>query len=455
MSRFEDTIVGPATAPGEAGVGILRLSGPRALAVATAIFRPKGQFPPQSWRFYFGWVFDQDREIDEALMVYMQGPKSYTAEDVVEIHCHGGGVILKKIIQLTLNQGARLASPGEFTQRAFVNGRIDLTQAEAVGDMVRAKTERALNMVVNQLKGALYRRINELKEEVAWVLALVNAGIDFPEEDVVFSHQEEITAKLQRVESALATLVASAEGAMALKEGFRLVLVGRPNVGKSSLMNALLQEARAIVTDIPGTTRDSIAESLQIEGVPIRLVDTAGLRETQDRIEIEGIERSWAEMEAADLVLWVVDASDPDFTLSLPEAELSREIPKLLVFNKMDRAATAPAVPAEWAALERIEMSAKEAEDVERLRERIYCYITGRYGELAEDALLTNLRQQEAAAKAEAAVGHALENVSSGTGEEVLSLDLAEALDALGEIVGETTPDDMMNRIFENFCIGK
>lgn len=455
MSRFLDTIVGPATAPGEAGVGIVRLSGSRALEIALEMFRPKAAGELKPWRMYYGEVIDGGRALDEALFVFMKGPKSYTAEDVVEIQGHGGGVVLQKIIELALKRGARLAKAGEFTERAFVNGRIDLTQAEAVGDLVRAKTERALNLVVNQLKGALYRKIDALKEEVAWALALVNAGLDFPEEEVVFAHKEEIETRLKGVESDLGRLVASTQGSMTLTEGFRLVLLGRPNVGKSSLMNALLEEARAIVTDIPGTTRDSIAESFQIQGVPIRLVDTAGLRETQDLIEQVGIERSWAEMEAADLILWVVDASDPDFTLSLPEQELSRQVPRLLVLNKTDRIKTVAQVPDEFIGLERIDLSAKRVPDIERLKERIFGFITGRLGDLGEDAALTNLRQKEAAAQAQALVGHALESLSRGAGEEVLSLDLAETLSALGEIVGETTPDDLMNRIFSNFCIGK
>jgi len=453
MSRFNDTIVGPATAPGEAGVGIVRLSGSQALEISQRFFKPKSKQRPQPWRMMFGEILEDGRTVDEALWVFMKGPKSYTAEDVVEIQCHGGGLIMKKILELCLAEGARLANPGEFTERAFLNGRIDLTQAEAVGELVHAKTDKALSMVINQLKGKLHHRILELKTEISWVLALLGASIDFPEEDVVFAHQKEIREKLESAQAGVTQLLSTAKAGQTLQEGFSLVIVGRPNVGKSSLLNGLLNQSRAIVTDIPGTTRDSISEEFQIQGVPIRLVDTAGLRQTEDQVEKLGIRRSLSELETADLMLWVVDSSDPNFEL---EADLEAvNAPILLVLNKQDLSTTAVELPERWKHLDPVSISAHQTESIERLKEAIFGYITGLIGPLHEESMLTNLRQEQAAQKGLGSIHQAINALESGVGEELLSLELIETLSALGEIVGETTPDEMLGQIFSNFCIGK
>jgi len=453
MSRYTDTIVGPATAPGEAGVGIVRLSGADALGIAWQVFRAKSGAQPQPWRMMYGEVIENDQVVDEALMVYMKGPKSYTAEDVVEIQCHGGGLILKKILELCLSLGARIAGPGEFTERAFLNGRIDLTQAEAVGDLVHAKTDKALSMVINQLKGNLHERILDLKGDISWVLALLGASIDFPEEDVVFAHQKEIREKLGIAQSGVQRLLSTAKAGQTLQEGFSLVIVGRPNVGKSSLLNGLLNQSRAIVTDIPGTTRDSISEEFQIQGVPIRLVDTAGLRETEDQVEKLGIKRSLSELAKADLMLWVVDGAQPNFDL---EADLaSVEAPLLMVLNKDDLTTQPVEIPSLYKDTDKIALSAHLPQDIDRLKERIFRYITGVIGPVHEDSMLTNLRQEQAAQKGLDSINQAIVALESGAGEELLSVELVETLAALGEIVGETTPDEMLGQIFSNFCIGK
>ena len=459
MGRFDDCIVGPATAPGEAGGAGVRLSGPGALAIASKFFFPKHQGPLKTWQLYYGWLKVKDKTLDEALLAWFKAPKSYTAEEVVEIQSHGGGLITKKIIELCLEAGARLARPGEFTMRAFVNGRIDLTQAEAVGDLIAAKTERALEMVVNQLKGRLYEKIQALKEEVGWALALVNASLDFPEEEVVFSKQGELLARLNPVKQKMEKLLETAQKAQILREGYRLVLAGEPNVGKSSLLNGLLEEARAIVTNLPGTTRDPIAESLSIEGVPVRLVDTAGLRPTTDIIEAQGIEKTLNEVAKADLLLWVIDGSDPHWELALPpliEAQAqSHQMKRLLVLNKMDLADSSPQVPAHLKNLEQVEISALEEEGLAKLKAKIGEFIKGHLGELSEDSMLTNLRQEQAARLGLEAIKGALAALKMGEGEELLAIDLSQCLTHLGEIVGETTPDDLLERIFSNFCIGK
>ena len=453
MTPFDDTIVGPATAPGEAGVGIVRLSGPLSLSILQSFFSAKNPSSLRPWRLAYGFVLDQGQPLDEVLAVYMKPPKSYTAELVVEIFCHGGGLILRRVIELCLAQGARLAGPGEFTQRAFVNGRIDLTQAEAVGDLVRVKTDLGLHLVINQLKGKLYQRILALKEQLSWVLALLGASIDFPEEDVVFAHQEEITAKLTAARADLWALVQSAKGGRTVTEGYKLVLAGRPNVGKSSLLNGLLEEDRAIVTAIPGTTRDTLEESFSVGGVPVKLVDTAGLRDTEDLIEQMGISRSVGQLAQADLMLWVLDASAPDY--HLPPEVLELRLPKLLVYNKADLVTQPPLPPAEWAQAQTISLSALSRSDLERLKAKLFALITTQVGPLSESGALTNLRQEEAAKRALSALDQGLQALKEGAGEELLSLELSLVLGALGEIVGETTPEEMLNRIFGSFCIGK
>ncbi|PCI27929.1 MAG: tRNA uridine-5-carboxymethylaminomethyl(34) synthesis GTPase MnmE [SAR324 cluster bacterium] len=459
IANYHDTIAGIATAPGEAGVSIIRLSGESALEVAEKLFRSKKGTSVAELKnrlLTYGWVVKEEKTIDEALLCVMRGPHSFTAEDVVEIHCHGGSFLTRSILELALAHGARLATPGEFTQRAFLNGRIDLTQAEATNDLIQAKSTLGLEMVVNQLKGKLYQKIMDFKEQISWVLALVNAGIDFPEEDVVFSHLEEIKSKLSHVAVELKQLIHSADTGIMVREGYKVVLVGEPNVGKSSIMNALLGEARAIVTKIPGTTRDTIEESCIIEGIPISLTDTAGIRETDDFVEKEGINRSFSAMTKADLILWVIDMESPTFTMALPEEVTERKVPVLLVTNKSDLVeAVELTLPTAIQNYPKIAISAKKEQEIDRLKQKIFQFISGKVGALAEDTMLTNLRQKQASEAALLALQEATQALEDGMGEEFLTVDLTQTLHALGDIVGETTPDDMLNRIFSQFCIGK
>lgn len=303
---YSDTIAGVATAPGQAGVAIIRISGPEAIAIGNQLFRPaQGQLLSEQGarKLTYGWVQEGKKDLDEALACVMPGPHSFTAEDVVEIQAHGGIYLSRRILELCLTSGARMARPGEFTQRAFINGRIDLTRAEAIGEITSAKTALALEMSINQLKGRLYESIQKLKEKIAWAHSLINAGIDFPEEDVVFTHADEIRKRLLEVAQDLQQMLERAKGSMMVRSGFKAALTGRPNVGKSSLLNALLEEDRAIVTDIPGTTRDLIEESIDLDGIPLVLSDTAGIRETKDQIEQIGITKSLQAVKEADLIL--------------------------------------------------------------------------------------------------------------------------------------------------------
>jgi tRNA modification GTPase len=403
-----------------------------------------------------GWIEREGSPVDEVLAVAMAGPRSYTGEDVAELHCHGGPLVLRTVLEMALEAGARLAEPGEFTRRAFLNGRIDLTRAEAIGDIVRAGSALGLRVSAQQLRGRLYEAIAALREEVARVAALVAAGIDFPEEDVVFAHRAELTGRLRGVQERLAALLAGAGRGRILREGLAVAIVGRPNVGKSSLLNALLRENRAIVSELPGTTRDTVAELAEIGGLALRLVDTAGIRASVDRLEAEGVTRARAALAQADLALLVLDGAEP---LTAEDEVLLGEVnpaATLAVVNKQDRlGGRAPDWMERLAGLPAVILSARSGEGVERLEAALRRWALSDERPLLEDAMITNLRQEQAARQAAEAVGGALAALEAGLGDELLALDLERVLAALGDIVGETTADDLLHRIFAEFCIGK
>ena len=459
VTNYDDTIAGISTAPGIAGISIIRISGETAFQAVDRLFRSKkytdvAQIPDKT--IAYGWIEKEGKPIDEVLLSIMHQPHTFTAEDIVEIHCHGGTYISQTILKMVLEQGVRLANPGEFTQRAFINGRIDLTQAEAINDMIHAKSALGLELVVNQLKGKLYDRIKSVKEKLSWVLALVNAGIDFPEEDTVFANRNEIADRLNAVEAELENLIRTAETGIKIREGYQIVLVGKPNVGKSSILNGVLKESRAIVHQMPGTTRDTVEESATIEGIPISIVDTAGIHETEDQVEQEGITRAFSAMNRADLILWVVDTTAPSFDLEDFEQASINGKPLMLVLNKTDLSqADVDVIPDRWKDLPCISMSALKESDLQLLRKEIYEFLTGNRGILPEETMLTNIRQKQSTENALNVLKQAKEAIAAGLGEEYLAVDLSQTLDALGEIVGETTPDDMLNQIFSQFCIGK
>ena len=455
----EDTIAAIATPIGIGGVGIVRLSGNKAVDLVTPFFRAAAGgvlADAESHRLMYGWFYDDDEPVDEVMVVVMRAPRSYTREDVVEIHCHGGPLVLRTVLEKVCGSGARLAEPGEFTMRAFFNGRIDLTRVEAVADIVHARSQAGLQVTANQLRGRLYEAIQALREEAARVAALVEAGIDFPEEDIVFAHREEIQQRLEKCRETLERLLATAEHGRIMREGMPTAIVGRPNVGKSSLLNALLRENRAIVTEVPGTTRDTLEEAAEVGGVVLNLVDTAGIRETEDVVEKEGISRSMQAMARAELVLLVLDGAMD----LMPEDEaLLEKTPvgaTLVVLNKKDQmTADSPGWVEKLGGLPQVTVSAKTGEGLEALENWIGEWAFQGTRPAAEHALLTNLRQKAAAEKAMEAVMKALEGLAQGGGDELLSVDLQQLLQALGEIVGETTADDLLNRIFAEFCIGK
>ncbi len=455
-----DTIVAISTPLGIGGIGIVRVSGPQAQAIAGEIFRRKeGKGPFLSHRFYLGEILRPEDQmvLDEVLLVFMRQPKTYTREDVVEIQCHSGLLVLQEILQIILRKGARIAQPGEFTQRAFLNGRIDLTQAEAVIDLISSKTKYSLELANRQRTGQLAGAMGEMKKKLMELLAFLEAGLDFPEEDIPELSPPEIFRRIQDVQNRLEGLLHSYEEGKVYREGISAAIIGKPNVGKSSLLNSLLMADRAIVTDIPGTTRDVIEEMASIGGVPLRLMDTAGMRPAQDVIEEEGVRRTRECLSQADLAIWVVDGSTP---LSPEDLDILLQIrgkKTVIAVNKNDlpqhfplenlreRIPGAPAVP----------ISALLNIGLDLLKKTIRAVILDGRGEPSSEVILTNFRHKQALEKARESLSRALGGSKANLPGEFIAMDLGEALKALGEIVGEATSDEILEKIFSQFCIGK
>ena len=452
-----DTIVAPATPPGEGGVGIVRLSGPRAQQLLAAVFRGRIAPPAMaSHRLYHGRLCRPDGPaLDEVLAVVMRAPHSYTGEDVVEVHCHGGSLLMRAALDLFLAAGARLAAPGEFTQRAFLNGRLDLAQAESVAALIGARSEQAARAALAQLDGRLSTCLHRYSSELRELLTLLEAHIDFPDDDLGSLDEVAVQARAQAVRSAMAELLATFDTGRALREGVSVLILGRPNVGKSSLLNALLGEARAIVTDIPGTTRDTVEEQLVLGGIPLRLVDTAGVRDTDDPIEQEGVRRASAKAEAADLVLLVIDQSQPLQAEDRMAMALAPPLRTVLVRNKSDLPSGCEVAELTGFARQ-VAVAAKGGHGLAELEAAVLGFFAGGAGAApGGGVILTERRHREALLGALAAVDRLLAAGAHGQPLECRALELREALAALGLITGETTPDDILNEIFGRFCIGK
>lgn len=453
---LEDTIAAISTPVGEGAIGIVRINGVDAVRIADTIFKSKKGKTPSNFRSFtthYGYIYEKAAVIDEALLTLMRAPKSYTKEDMVEISCHSGIVPLRKTLELVLNNGARLAEPGEFTKRAFLNGRLDLTQAEAVLDIIRSKTEASLRMALGQLSGQLSSRLNNIKEGLLAVLANIEASIDFPDEDIEIISEANIRGRLEILKGDLAKLLESADGGIVLREGLTCVICGKPNVGKSSLLNALLQCERAIVTHVPGTTRDAIEDFANINGIPFKLVDTAGIAPTEDVVEREGILRSRERIEQSDLILLVLDASadmtDEDRILLSD----TKDRPRILVINKIDLPRKIDLSPLEKNIL--VEISAKEGNGIDELKKKIEKTVWGGRVAAPEGAAITNLRQKQALKSASQAIERADRTIEENFSPELIAIELKEALDSIGEITGEIVTDDILDRIFSQFCIGK
>ncbi|HEY85111.1 MAG TPA: tRNA uridine-5-carboxymethylaminomethyl(34) synthesis GTPase MnmE [Chloroflexi bacterium] len=456
MLSLDDTIAAIATPLGNGGVGIIKLSGPGALKIAQQIFKPKrGDLMLKPRYLHYGQIMRpaSGELIDEALIAYMPAPHSYTAQDVVEIQAHGGTVALQEILQLTLSLGARSAEAGEMTMRAFINGRLDLTQAEAVLDVIEARTAASLRVATQQLGGSLSKKVSAARQQLVAILAYLEATIDFVEEDILL---ENIIPPLKGAVGEIETLAASAARGLIYRQGIQTAIVGKPNVGKSSLLNALLRGERAIVTHIPGTTRDTLEETANIGGVPLILVDTAGIRaQTDDAVEQIGIERSRAALSRADLALMVVDSSQPLTQGDWEIEKLLRQKPALLVLNKIDLPQAHPTPDDFLPGIPQIPMSALTGEGLETLEKIIIEQVTGGKVIASDVALVSNPRHQALINRAIDHTQMAIQAQVEGLSPDLVSIDLREAVDALGEITGETATEDLLDTIFSKFCIGK
>jgi len=422
---LEDTIAAIATPSGHSGIGIVRMSGKRSFPIAQRIFQPpegKKVNWSSSFRIYYGWIVDPDtgNRVDEVLLTLMRAPKTYTREDIVEINCHGGPVPLRRTLELTLKLGARLAEPGEFTKRAFLRGRIDLVQAESVLDIIQARTEKSLEAALNALGGKLSQKIFLLKGKMVDLLSYLEAEIDFSSEDLEFLSRRDKEERLKEILKDVDSLLEATKMGQVYKEGVKAVIVGKPNVGKSSLLNTLLQRERAIVSYVPGTTRDTIEEMVNIKGFPVWIADTAGLKETKNIIEKEGIARTHLKMEEADIVL-------------LRKEEISSFSP----------------------GREIVEISATKEINIDKLKEKLANFVLKKAVPRDSDLLVMNLRQKKTLEETREGVKRALGAIKQGLSEELVAFDLREGIDRLGQITGEVVTDEILDHIFSHFCIGK
>lgn len=447
-----DTIAAIATPPGDGGVAIVRISGLQAIGVATQVF--SGPVPTyKTHTVHYGQILDADKTVvDNVLLLVMRGKNSFTGEDTVEVHCHGGRLITKKVLQTILQAGARAAKPGEFSFRAFINGKIDLAQAEAVQELILAKNEHALNAAEEQLQGRLSKKISDFQIQITEYAAILEAAVDFPDEGLEFITTEELIAGLQGLCKQMRDLADSFHNGRVIRDGISICFAGRPNVGKSSLMNALLDKERAIVSPIPGTTRDTLEDDMRLGGLNLRLIDTAGIRHTDEVIEQEGVRRSKKAIASSDLILCLLDLSTG---LHSEDEMILSELPKhktILTWNKKDIASHSPETldfP------HSIAISAKDKLGIDELQEKISEVIWQNDPPEKEEIVITNLRHKEALLKAISAASKVIEGLQTGVSPEFLTLDIRQSLTELGKIIGTNITEDILSSIFSKFCIGK
>ena len=458
--RSSDTIAAIATAMSSSGIGIIRVSGDQAVSIVSRIFAgKKANFDlntAPSHRIYYGMIHDGDEMLDEVLVMLMRGPHSYTAEDTVEIDCHGGVLVMKKILETVIKYGARPAEPGEFTKRAFLNGRIDLSQAEAVIDVINAQNDYAVKSSVSQLKGSVSKKVKDLRKRILYQIAFIESALDDPEHISLDGYEAELSGKLDDMTGEMERLVRSADSGRVVSEGIRTVILGKPNAGKSSLMNVLLGEERAIVTDIAGTTRDTLEEHIHMHGISLNIIDTAGIRETEDLVEQIGVNRAKVAADEADLIIYVVDGSRELDENDAQIMELIRDRKAVVLLNKTDletviseellQAKTGKTV---------ISISAKEETGIDKLEKTIQNLFYEGSIDFNDEVLITNVRHKTALQNALKSLYMVKQSIENQMPEDFLTIDLMDAYEQLGTIIGEAVEDDLVNEIFGKFCMGK
>ena len=454
-----DTIAAISTGMTSSGIGIVRISGPDAVEIADKIYDSRNgkklaDMPTHT--IHYGYIRDGEEFLDEVLVMLMRGPRSFTSEDIVEINCHGGVYAMNRILELVTRKGARLAEPGEFTKRAFLNGRIDLSQAEAVIDVINAKNEYALKSSVSQLKGSVLKAVREIREKIIYHIAYIESALDDPEHISLDGYPEQLEEQTEQWIEKITSLIASAENGKRMKEGIRTVIVGKPNAGKSSLLNVLLGEERAIVTDIAGTTRDVLEEQMSLSGISLNIIDTAGIRETEDVVEKIGVKKAKTYAKDADLVIYVADSSTQLDENDEEIMELIRDRKAIVLLNKMDL----DLVTTEEMIRERLDkpvipISAKEEQGIDRLEQTIKDMFYDGNLSFNDQIYITNMRQKAALSEALDSLKQVMTSIQNQMPEDFFSIDLMNAYEELGSITGESVGEDLVNEIFSKFCMGK
>ncbi len=455
-----DTIAAIATAMGNSGIGIVRISGNDAISVADCIFQSKQKNKKlsqvESHTIHYGFICDENEIIDEVLVMVMKGPRSFTAEDTVEIDCHGGALVTRRVLETVLKAGARLAEPGEFTKRAFLNGRMDLSQAEAVIDVINAQNEYALKSSVRQLRGSVSVKIKELRKKIIYEIAFIESALDDPEHISLDGYGENLMPEIKKMEQDLLKLIRSSSSGRVISEGIKTVIIGKPNAGKSSLMNVLVGEDRAIVTDIAGTTRDILEEHINLQGISLHIIDTAGIRNTNDLVEKIGVDRAMEAAKDADLIIYVVDSSraldENDFKIM----EFIKGRRAIILLNKSDlKALVSVEEITNRTGHQVFLVSAKEETGIDRLEEKIKSLFYEGEIDFNDQVLITNMRHKEALREALESIQMVKKSIEDGMPEDFFSIDLMNAYEKLGLIVGESVEEDLVNEIFSKFCMGK
>ena len=455
-----DTIAAIATALTNSGIGIIRVSGNEAFDIVDRIFRPKNKRKKlkeeKTYTVHYGHIQDGDEIIDEVLAIVMRGPHSYTAEDTVEIDCHGGVLVMKKILETVIKYGARMAEPGEFTKRAFLNGRIDLSQAEAVIDVINSKNNYALKSSVSQLSGSMSKKVKELREKLLFEIAFIESALDDPENISLDGYPEKLKVTVNDMQEELNRALSTFDSGRVLSEGIRTVILGKPNAGKSSLMNVLVGEERAIVTDIAGTTRDTLEENIRLHGISLNIVDTAGIRETEDVVEKIGVDKARANADDADLLIYVVDGSCPLDENDYQIMNLIEGRKSIVLLNKTDlEMVLTPEEIKEKTGKEVVAVSAKEQRGIDLLEEKIKeLFLSGEI-DFNDEVMITNVRHKTAMSEALKSLSLVKQSIEDQMPEDFYSIDLMNAYEQLGTIIGESLEDDLVNEIFNKFCMGK